>query len=204
LIAAAAVSAETGVGYGNGAYLTVSDDNVMTWEDLPGEGTSTSLRSALRTCYAWHFNLYNELRESQRFDSKKSFAKGAPWFDRFFALNDGTNRPDVESEAESKQIAAFDKWSVDFMQWIQEICWSGSAREQLADIRDHVFKAYQGLEPDASRQYAESLEKLVIGQTLAKRENWRDSIDLLKNNLADKKHRLEGVIGLINNLYEII
>ena len=30
------------------------------------------------------------------------------------------------------------------------------------------------------------------------------SIDLLKNKLADSKHRLEGTIGLINNLYDII
>jgi hypothetical protein len=204
LIAAAAVSAEPGVGYGNGAYLTVSDESVMTWEDIPGEITSKSVKSALRTCYAWHFNIYNELREAQRFESKKSFTKGAPWFDRFFTLSEGTNRPDVESEEQSKKIAAFDKWSVDFLQWLQELCWSGSAREQLADIRDDVFKNYQGLEPDTSRQYIESLENLVIGQTLAKREKWRDSIDLLKNNLADRKHRIEGVIGLINNLYEII
>ena len=27
---------------------------------------------------------------------------------------------------------------------------------------------------------------------------------LLKNKLADSKHRLEGTIGLINNLYDII
>ena len=176
----------------------------MTWEDIPGEITSESVKSALRTCYAWHFNIYNELREAQRFESKKSFTKGAPWFDRFFTLSEGTNRPDVESDEQSKKIAAFDKWSVDFLQWLQELCWSGSAREQLADIRDDVFKNYQGLEPDTSRQYIESLENLVIGQTLAKREKWRDSIDLLKNNLADRKHRIEGVIGLINNLYEII
>ncbi len=204
LIAAAAVSAEPGVGYGNGAYLTVSDGTVMTWEDIPGEATSKSVKSALRTCYSWHFNIYNELREAQRFESKKSFTKGAPWFDRFFSLSERTNRPDVESEEQSKKIAAFDKWSVDFLQWLQELCWSGSAREQLADIRDDVFKNYQGLEPDSSRPYIGSLEKLVIGQTLAKREKWRDSIDLLKNNLADRKHRIEGVVGLINNLYKII
>lgn len=204
LIAAAAVSAEPGIGYGNGAYLTVSDDSVMTWEDIPGDKTSKSVKSALRTCYAWHFNIYNELREAQRFDSKKSFTKGAPWFDRFFTLSEGNNRPDIEAEDQSKKIAAFDKWSVDFLQWLQEICWSGSAREQLADIRDDLFENYQGLEPDASRPYIESLENLIIGQTLAKREKWRNSIDLLKNNLADRKHRIEGVVGLINNLYEII
>ena len=66
------------------------------------------------------------------------------------------------------------------------------------------FKDYEGLEQDLSRAYVESLERLVIGQTLAKREKWRDSIDLLKNQLADTKHRLEGTVGLINNLYEII
>lgn len=204
VIAGAAITAESGIGYGNGAYLTVSDDNLMTWEDLPGEKTGASLKSALRTCYAWHFNIYNELREAQRFSSKKSFTKGAPWFDRFFALSERTNRPDIENEDQNKQIAAFDKWAVDFLQWFQQLCWSGSAREQLADIRDDVFKPYQGLEPDSTRPYIESLEDLIIGQTLAKREKWRDSIDLLKNNLADSKHRLEGVTGLINNLYEII
>lgn len=204
LIAGAAVSADPGVGYGNGAYLTVSDDNIITWEDLPGEFTSNALKAALRTCYAWHFNIYNELREAQRYDSKKSFTRGAPWFDRFFALSDHTNRPDVESEEQSRKIAAFDKWSVDYLNWFQQLCWSGSAREQLADIRDITFKPYEGLEPDRSRQYIESLERLVIGQTLAKREKWRDSIDLLKNSHADKKHRLEGVIGLINNLYDLI
>ena len=204
LIAAAAVSAEAGSGYGNGAYLTVSDDSLMSWEDFPGELTSKSLKSTLRTCYTWHFNLYNELREAQRFDSKNSFAKAAPWFDRFFSLSNRTNRPDIEGEDQSRQIAAFDKWSVDFLQWFQQLCWSGTAREQLADIRDVSFKPYDGLEPDISRVYLESLERLVIGQTLAKREKWRDSIDLLKNHLADSKHRLEGTVGLINNLYEII
>lgn len=204
LIAGAAVTAETGIGYGNGAYLTVSDGSVMTWEDLPGEKTSKALKAALRTSYTWYFNIYNELRESQRYDSKKSFTKGAPWFDRFFALSDQSNRSDVESEEQSRQIAAFDKWCVDYLQWFQQLCWSGSAREQLADIRDDSFKPYEGLEPDSGRPYIESLEKLIIGQTLAKREKWKDSIDLLKNNLADSKHRLEGVIGLINNLYDII
>jgi len=48
------------------------------------------------------------------------------------------------------------------------------------------------------------LESLVIGESLAKREKWRQSIDLLKNKLADSKHRLEGTVGLINNLFEII
>lgn len=204
LIAGAAVTADTGIGYGNGAYLTVADDNIITWDDLPGEFTSKALKAALRTCYAWHFNIYNELREAQRYDSKKSFTRGAPWFDRFFSLSEQTNRPDLESEEESRKIAAFDKWSVDFLRWFQQLCWSGSAREQLADVRDITFNAYEGLEPDRSRQYIESLERLVIGQTLAKREKWRDSIDLLKNTLADTKHRLEGVIGLINNLYELI
>jgi len=204
LIAAAAVSAATGSGYGNGAYLTVSDDSLMSWEDFPGELTSTSLKTTLRTCYAWHSNFYNELREAQRFDSKNSFTKAAPWFDRFFSLSNRTNRPDIEGEDQSKQIAAFDKWSVDFLQWFQQLCWSGTKREQLADIRDATFKTYDGLEPDISRAYLESLEKLVIGQSVAKREKWRDSIDLLKNHLADSKHRLEGTVGLINNLYEII
>jgi hypothetical protein len=119
-------------------------------------------------------------------------------------LSNRTNRPDIEGEDQSKQIAAFDKWSVDFLQWFQQLCWSGTEREQLADIRDSSFKTYDGLEPDISRAYLESLEKLVIGQTVAKREKWRDSIDLLKNHLADSKHRLEGTVGLINNLYEII
>ena len=204
LIAAAAVSSESGSGYGNGAYLTVSDDSLMTWEDFPGKYTAQSLKATLRTCYAWHFNIYNELREAQRFDSKSSFTNAAPWFDRFFSLSDRTNRPDIESEEQSRQIAAFDKWSVNFLQWFQQLCWSSSAREQLADIRDDSFNPYDGLEPDLSRDYLESLDHLVIGQTLAKREKWRDSIDLIKNNLADSKHRLEGTIGLINNLYEII
>jgi hypothetical protein len=204
LIAAAAVPAEIGSGYGNGAYLTVSDNNEITWEDLPGDLTSKSLRATLRTCYAWHYNLYNELREAQRYSSKSLFAKVAPWFDRFFSLSTRTNRPDVEIDIQSRQIAAFDNWSVDFLLWFQQICWSGSTREQLADIRDDSFSPYNGLEPDISRPYLESLEKLLIGQTLAKREKWRDSIDLLKNNLADHKHRIEGVIGIINNLYEII
>lgn len=204
LIASAAVSAETGTGYGNGAYLTVSDDSVITWEDLPGDKTSSCLRAALRTAYVWHFNIYNELRESQLRDSKKSFTRGAPWFDRFFTLARRTNRPDIESETQNRQITAFDKWSVDFLRWFQQLCWSGSAREQLADIRDDSFDPADGLEPDPTRPYIESIESLIIGQSLASREKWRDSIDLLKNCLADRKHRLEGTIGLINNLYEII
>jgi hypothetical protein len=204
LIAAAAVAGEPGVGYGNGAYLTVSDGSLMTWEDLPGDMTAMTLKSAVRTCYAWHNNIYNELREAQRYNSKKSFTIGAPWFDRFFALSPRTNRPDIEDDEENRRIAAFDKWSVDFLRWFQQLCWSGSAREQLADIRDDSFKPYEGLEPDSARIYIESIEKLIIGQTLAKREKWRESIDLLKNRLADSKHRLEGVIGLINNLYETI
>ena len=81
---------------------------------------------------------------------------------------------------------------------------NGAAREQLADIRDDSFTNASGLEPDPSRSYEETLDALVIGQTLAKREKWRQSIDLLKNKLADGKHRLEGTIGLINNLYDII
>ena len=81
---------------------------------------------------------------------------------------------------------------------------SGTAREQLADIRDHEFVHSQGYEPDSNRDYEESLESLVIGQSLAKREKWRHSIDLLKNTLADTKHRLEGTIGLVNNLFDII
>ena len=58
-----------------------------------------------------------------------------------------------------------------------------AAREQLADIRDDSFTIASGLEPDQSRFYEENLDSLVIGETLAKREKWRQSIDLLKINL---------------------
>ena len=204
LMASAAISADVGLGYGNGAYLTVSDDNLMTWEDIPGDLTTSSLKSGLRTAYAWYYNLYNEIREAQRLSSKKSFTRGAPWFDRFYSLTGEGNRPDVDSEDEARKIAAFDKWVVDFLDWFQQIGMSGAAREQLVDIRDHEFVNSQGYDPDSNRDYEESLESLVVGESLAKREKWRQSIDLLKNKLADSKHRLEGTVGLINNLFEII
>lgn len=204
LISAAAITADVGIGYGNGAYLTVSDDAVMTWEDIPGELTSKAMRSSLRTAYAWHFNFYNELREAQRLSSKKSFTRGAPWFDRFYTLNGSGNRPDIEGENENRKIRDFDEWVVDFLGWFQQIAMTGSAREQLVDIREDKFVPAEGLEPTRDRRYEEQLEGLVIGQTLAKREKWRNSIDLVKNKLADSKHRLEGTVGLINNIYEII
>jgi len=204
LMASAAIAAEVGEGYGNGAYLTVSDDPLTTWEDIPGSSTASALKSGLRTAYAWYYNIYNEIRDAQRLSSKKSFTRGAPWFDRFYTLNGQGNRPDIDSEEESRKILAFDKWVVDFLSWIQQTCMNGAAREQLADIRDDSFTNASGLEPDPSRSYEETLDALVIGQTLAKREKWRQSIDLLKNKLADGKHRLEGTIGLINNLYDII
>jgi len=204
LIAAAAVTAETGAGYANGAYLTVSDDNIFVWDDIPGDATKSALRAALRTTWSWYHNLYNEIREAQRASTVKSFTVGAPWFDRFFKISDRTNRPDVETEDQNAAVSAFDKWSVDFLRWFQELCWSGSAREQLADIRDDLYVNAEGLDPDPRRAYQENLEGLVIGHSFSKREKWRDSIDLLKNNLADNKHRLEGLKGLINNLYEII
>lgn len=204
LMASAAIAAEIGPGYGNGAYLTVSDDPLTSWEDIPGDFVSSALRSGLRTAYAWYYNIYNEIREAQRLSSKKSFTRGAPWFERFYSLNGKGNRPDIDSEDESRKIAHFDLWVVDFLSWMQQVCLNGSAREQLADIRDDSFTKANGLDPDPSRAYKESIELLVIGQDLAKREKWRQSIDLLKNTLADSKHRLEGTSGLINNLYEII
>jgi hypothetical protein len=204
LMASAAISAEIGPGYGNGAYLTVSDDPLTSWEDIPGEVTSSALRSGLRTAYAWYYNIYNELREAQRLSSKKSFTRGAPWFERFYSLNGKGNRPDIDSEEEGRKILNFDLWVVDFLSWMQQVCMNGSAREQLADIRDDSFTKASGLDPDPKRSYRESIDLLVIGQDLAKREKWRQSIDLLKNKLADSKHRLEGTAGLINNLYEII
>lgn len=204
LIAATAVSADAGSNYGNGAYLTISDGNVITWEDLPGLMTSKSLRASLRTCYAWHFNFYNELREAQRFNCKKSFTKSAPWFDRFFSISDRTNRPDILNQDESMRIEAFDRWSVDFLRWFQQLCLLGTVKEQLAGIKDKQFKNYDGSQPVTSREYVESLEKLVIGESSIKRGEWLDSIDLIKNHLADSKHILEGTIGLINNLHEII
>lgn len=204
LMASAAISAEIGEGYGNGAYLTVSDDLLTTWDDIPGEYTSAALKSGLRTAYAWYFNIYNELREAQRLSSKKSFTRGAPWFERFYSISGKGNRPDIDSEEEGRKILHFDSWVADFLSWIQQICMNGSAREQLADVRDDSFSKATGLEPDPSRPYRESLESLLIGQDLANREKWRQSTDLLKNKLADSKHRLEGTTGLVNNLYEII
>ncbi|MEY3164111.1 MAG: hypothetical protein RI887_935, partial [Actinomycetota bacterium] len=204
LIAAAAASSETGDGYGNGAYLTVSDSATMTWADLPGQHTAKALIKSLRTCYTWHGNLYNEIRKAQHETDKLDFTVGAPWFDRFFALNANSSRPDVEGEDQSRQLAAFDKWAIDFLQWFQELCWSGSAREQLADIRDKTFSLAEGLKPDESREYIETLDELIIGQSLVKREQWRESVDLLKNSLADSKHRLEGVVGVVNSLQQII
>lgn len=204
LIASAAIDADVGLGYGNGAYLTVSDDSVMTWEDIPGEFTAKALKASLRTAFAWYFNFYNELREAQRMSSKKSFTRGAPWFDRFFTLNGSGNRPDIEGEDESRKIYDFDKWVVDFLSWFQQIGITGSAREQLIDVRECSFVSADGLEPSKDRIYEENLADLVIGQSLAKREKWRNSIDLIKNNLADSKHRLEGTVGLINNIYDNI
>ena len=204
LMASAAIAAEPSVGYGQGAYLTVSDDVLTMWEDIPGEHTASLLKTGLRTAYIWYFNLYNEIREVQKQSSKKSFTTGAPWFDRFYTLNGSDNRPDIDSQEESKKILAFDKWAVDFLSWFQQICINGNAREQLADIRDDSFSNVQGLEPDPNRPYVESLDSLIIGQTTAEREKWRQSIDLLKNKLADEKHRLEGTVGLVNNLFNIV
>tara|TARA_B100000959_G_scaffold280153_1_gene341494 strand:- start:3492 stop:4991 length:1500 start_codon:yes stop_codon:yes gene_type:complete len=204
LMAAAAAIADAGVGFGNGAYLTVSDAGVISWEDIPGDQTRKALRNAFRTLYAWHFNLYNELRESQKLVSKNSFTTGAPWFDRFFSLNDRSTRPNVESSEENLRIGRFDRWSVDFLQWIQEVSWSGTQREQLTVIRQDIFEQATGCEIEHKRTYVDNLDKIVIGESMARRDKWRNSIDLIKNKLADSKHRLEGVKGLVNSFYDLI
>ena len=40
-MASAAIAADVVEGYGNGAYLTVSDDPLTTWEDIPGSLTAS-------------------------------------------------------------------------------------------------------------------------------------------------------------------
>ncbi len=206
LIAASAVEADTGLGYGNGAYLTVSSEaGGLTWDDIPGLKTSPSLQSALKTAFIWYTNIYNELREAQHISSKKRFTTGAPWFDRFFSLGNSTsNRPDIESNEQNQMTNLFDKWCVDFLNWFKDISWSGTERHQLAQLREYTFTNSSGGNSDPSRKSIENIEDLLIASSLSKKETWRNSTDLLKNKLADTTHRLEGVKGLINHLYEIV
>jgi hypothetical protein len=205
LIAATAIEADTGSGFGNGAYLTVSEDGgSLTWDDIPGKNTVKALQASLKTSFIWYSNLYNELRLAQEISSKTSFTIGAPWFDRFFSVTNSSSRPDIESTEQNEMITLYDKWSVDFLSWFKEVCWSGTERYQLAQLREYKFENNSNGKSDMSRTTIENIEDLLITSPLLKKEKWRNSIDLLKNELADSKHRLEGIVGLINHLYEIV
>lgn len=186
-------------GQTQGAYISRTNENSLTWEDLPDRDTVKRLLSkGVRFAYAWYYNFALELTSAQEMGAKK-FAKGAPWFRYFFSLKEESegNLPILSADDQKKQADALEKWTKGFLIWAQQIAQSHRQGEQLFRLKTLNLNA-------KNRSHADYLSDLIIDSPKSSKEKDRDRLDTFKNDLADQGQKAKGVSGLAHELFRLI
>ncbi|BFM40500.1 hypothetical protein [Synechocystis sp. LKSZ1] len=185
------------------AYISRSSTDRLLWKDLPDSDlVKERLSKGVRFTYSWYYNFALELAAAQRLGPKK-FAKGAPWFPRFFSLKKTgeENLPAFSEENQKRQADALEQWARSFLIWAKQIAQSHHQGEQLFRLQSLV----QALEnSNTQRQYGEKLGELVIERNQSAKAEQQDRLDTVKNRLADQGTKGHGVLGLAHELFTLL
>ncbi len=186
------------IGQTQAAYISRTDQNSLTWQDLPDrEIVQPLLSKGVRFTYAWYYNFALELSSAQSIGVKK-FAKGAPWFRYFFSLKKESDEilPALsESEKDqTRQAETLTKWTKGFLIWAQQIAQSHRQGEQLFRLDF----------PNDNPDHRDDLSHLIIDNPKSAKEKERDRLDTFKNQLADRGQKAKGVLGLAHELFRLI
>ncbi|MBE9241518.1 hypothetical protein [Synechocystis salina] len=180
-------------------YISRADVNSLIWTDLPDdEIAKLALSKGVRFAYAWFYNFSLELEAARKLGGKK-FAKGAPWFQHFFALRAGEgDKPLVEDAQEMAKNDLLTAWARKFLQWAQQVSSAHVNGEQLFQLK-HLDDLNQ------SPGYREHLHQLIIDKERSQAAQNGDRLDTIKNRLADEgKSYDNGVFGLAHALFALL
>ena len=188
------------IGVTQSAYISRASNDQLTWDDLPVGCDDRSSREyigrAIRFTYSWLFNFSLELNAAKEIGGRR-FAKGAPWFPRFYRLSTSASseKPSIKDEKEQAMLRTLDEWAKAFLTWAQQISSSHSQGEQLFQLK----RLQMTLD---NRGYEEKMSSLIINGPISQVEARGDCVDRIKNKLADKKsHADSGIHGLVHSLY---
>lgn len=152
----------------------------------------------MRFAYAWFYNFSLELEAARKLGGKK-FAKGAPWFQHFFALRAGEeDKPLVDNAQEVAKNDLLTAWAKKFLQWAQQVSSAHVNGEQLFQLK-HLDDLKQ------NPGYREHLHQLIIDKEKSQAAQSGDRLDTIKNRLADEgKSYDKGVFGLAHALFDLL
>jgi hypothetical protein len=180
-------------------YISRGDINSLIWTDLPDdEIAKLALSKGVRFAYAWFYNFSLELEAARKLGGKK-FAKGAPWFQHFFALRAGEeDKPLVDNAQEVAKNDLLTAWAKKFLQWAQQVSSAHVNGEQLFQLK-HLDDLKQ------NPGYREHLHQLIIDKEKSQAAQSGDRLDTIKNRLADEgKSYDKGVFGLAHALFDLL
>jgi hypothetical protein len=181
------------------AYISRKSLDTLDWGDIPDrERVQPLLAKGVRFAYAWRYNFGLELEVARSLGAKR-FAKGAPWFDRFFSLNQRSEPlPTINDEAQKQQNALLNEWTKSFLIWAYQIANASRKGEQL------FF--FDGVNPSQEPPtYREDLSRLVLDGNKSQSDRQQDCIDVVKNTLVDQgKTDKTGLFGLVHRLFALL
>jgi hypothetical protein len=207
----AALAANHGFGKSSGntqaLYISRADANTLYWTDLPdAEMVKQQLSKGVRFAYAWLYNFSLELKTAQnkQFGGKK-FAKGAPWFQHFFALKQGNVQKPLVSDTQEIQYNKYlTQWCHVFLQWAYQISNSNRQQSILFNLKDNKNQLLEDDLPVID-DYKDNLENLILHYKENMEGKKADHLDTIKNQLADRGEIGQfGVFGLAHALFNLL
>lgn len=105
--------------------LSRSQQNVITWEDIPDWRTvGAELARVARFSVAWLNNISLDLEDAQNLPLRK-FVRGAPWATQFFSLDENGkrnqgSRPNIRNKEELAIKKAVDEYIEILLQWLRQ------------------------------------------------------------------------------------
>lgn len=185
--------------------LSRSQQNTITWEDIPDWGTvRLELARAARFSIAWLNNITLDLQAAQDLPLNK-FVKGAPWSTQFFSVKEVEtgaegNRPNIRDKDELAIKKAIDDYSEILLQWLRQF-----TNNPGSGFTQQLFNSSE-LERQQSHQ--NSLDELVIGAAPSQSggNNTQDTVENIKfriDNIAKSDIRNHGMPGLADTLWSL-
>lgn len=181
-------------------YMSCGQLEHLSWQDLPDtELVKPRLAKGVRFAYAWRYNFSLELRTACNLGAKK-FARGAPWFSHFFALQeDGGPTPAVAAPDQIQKAQLLDQWAHRFLSWSQQLASSNPRSQQFFNLQDLT-----DLDSD-SPKYREELHSLLLDVEQSHSQRRNDRLDTIKAQLGDRGHAYgKGVQGLAQALFDLL